>query len=121
MTPERWDKISRIYQSATEVDAGRRAVFLQEACDGDDALLQELKSLLANHERAGAIARHWSHFNSWRRLIRPIMTIAKEWRTPISASVRHIRCQPRRALSLPLSKFKIGRPHEPTSRRVWTS
>jgi eukaryotic-like serine/threonine-protein kinase len=52
MTPERWDKINRIYHSAVEIDTGKRAVFLNEACDGDNALLQELKSLLASHERA---------------------------------------------------------------------
>ncbi len=53
MTPERWEKINRLYHSAAEIDAESRAVFLKEACDGDDALLQELNSLLASHERAG--------------------------------------------------------------------
>jgi non-specific serine/threonine protein kinase/serine/threonine-protein kinase len=52
MTPERWDKINCIYHGAVEIDAGRRPAFLIEACDGDDALLQDLKSLLASHELA---------------------------------------------------------------------
>lgn len=52
MTPERWDKINRIYHDAVEIDAGRRSEFLINACEGDDALLQELKSLLASHELA---------------------------------------------------------------------
>jgi non-specific serine/threonine protein kinase/serine/threonine-protein kinase len=52
MMPDRWDKINRIYHGAVEIDAGRRPEFLIEACDGDDALLQELNSLLASHELA---------------------------------------------------------------------
>jgi eukaryotic-like serine/threonine-protein kinase len=54
MTPERWDQINRIYHSAVEVDSDKRAVFLKEACNGDDALFQELESLLVSHEQAGA-------------------------------------------------------------------
>ena len=53
MTPEQWDKINRLYHSAAEITDGSRDVFLKVACDGDDALLQELNSLLASHERAG--------------------------------------------------------------------
>lgn len=53
MTPERWEKINRIYHGVVEIDAGKQSQFLTEACDGDDALLQELKSLLASHEKAG--------------------------------------------------------------------
>jgi hypothetical protein len=54
MTPERWDEINRIYHCAVEVDIDRRAVFLKEACNGDDTLHQELESLLVSHEQAGA-------------------------------------------------------------------
>jgi serine/threonine-protein kinase len=41
-------------QSALEVDPERQNVFLQRACNGDTELLQEVKSLLTSHRRAGA-------------------------------------------------------------------
>jgi non-specific serine/threonine protein kinase/serine/threonine-protein kinase len=46
MTPERWQKISEIYYSALEQPSGQRAVFLAEVCAGDEALRQEVESLL---------------------------------------------------------------------------
>ncbi len=48
MTDKRWQEIERIYHSALEYEPGRRAVFLQEACAGDEALRREVESLLAH-------------------------------------------------------------------------
>jgi eukaryotic-like serine/threonine-protein kinase len=47
MTPERWQQVSRIYHGALAHDAGERASFLREACRDDEALRQEVESLLA--------------------------------------------------------------------------
>jgi len=47
MTPERWRQLSRIYHDALARDSGERASFLRDACKGDDALRQEVESLLA--------------------------------------------------------------------------
>ena len=47
MTPERWRQVSRIYHDALARDSGERASFLRDACQGDEALRQEVESLLA--------------------------------------------------------------------------
>src|SRR6185295_5998085 len=52
MTPDRWQQISQLYHDALARDAGDRAGFLREACAGDDALRQEVASLLADESHA---------------------------------------------------------------------
>jgi serine/threonine protein kinase len=47
MTPERWQQVSRIYHDALACDCGERASFLREACRNDEALREEVESLLA--------------------------------------------------------------------------
>ena len=46
MTPERWQKIEQLYLAALEREQSERAAYLQEVCAGDDALRQEVESLL---------------------------------------------------------------------------
>jgi serine/threonine protein kinase len=53
MTPERHQQIGDIYLAALELDAHRRSVFLNQACGGDDALREEVESLLASGQEAG--------------------------------------------------------------------
>ncbi len=52
MTPERWQKIRPILESALELDAARRPEFLDSAC-ADLSLRNEVQSLIASHEQAG--------------------------------------------------------------------
>lgn len=52
MTPERWQQVSRIYHGALAHDPGERASFLREACRDDEALHQEVESLLAQSASA---------------------------------------------------------------------
>jgi eukaryotic-like serine/threonine-protein kinase len=47
MTPQRWQQVSRIYHDALARDTSERASFLREACRDDEALRQEVESLLA--------------------------------------------------------------------------
>ena len=47
MTPERWQQVSRIYHDALARGSGERASFVREACQDDEALRQEVQSLLA--------------------------------------------------------------------------
>jgi serine/threonine protein kinase/Flp pilus assembly protein TadD len=49
---ERWQQVEQVYNSALEKDASQRAAFLAEACAGDDALRQEVESLLAYQQRS---------------------------------------------------------------------
>ena len=54
MKPERWQKIEGIYHVALEREEGQRAAFLNEACGGDEALRQEVESLLAQEGATGS-------------------------------------------------------------------
>ena len=53
MSPERWEKIGKIFSSAAELAAGERDAYLQEVCAGDQTLLSDVKSLLAAGSNAG--------------------------------------------------------------------
>src|SRR6266704_2115994 len=52
MTPARWQKIEELYHSAREREGSQRVAFLEEACEGDEALRREVESLLAEEKRA---------------------------------------------------------------------
>ena len=45
---DRWATVERIYHDAIDRPSSERAQFLQSACAGDDALRNEVESLLAN-------------------------------------------------------------------------
>jgi eukaryotic-like serine/threonine-protein kinase len=47
MTAERWRKVSQIYHDALRRDPRSRNAFLREACAGDEGVLREVESLLA--------------------------------------------------------------------------
>ncbi len=53
MTPERWQQIKELFNSALEQEVAERSSFLTEACSGDEELRQEVHSLLNAHEREG--------------------------------------------------------------------
>jgi len=42
-----WEDLSRLFERAIELDAGRRGAFLDEACDGDPDLRRKLDEMLA--------------------------------------------------------------------------
>src|SRR5437016_5687573 len=52
MEPERWREAERLCLLALEREESERAGFLQEACAGDEALLREVESLLAQEKWA---------------------------------------------------------------------
>jgi serine/threonine-protein kinase len=52
-----WTRIEEILAGALEREPAARAAFLEEACGGDAALRGEVDSLLAAHERPGAVDR----------------------------------------------------------------
>ena len=51
-------RISDLYHAALERALEERSAFLAQACDGDDALRQEMESLLANDSAAAPIWKH---------------------------------------------------------------
>ena len=52
MEPERWGEAERLCLLALEREESERAAFLEEACGGDEALLREVESLLAQEKQA---------------------------------------------------------------------
>src|SRR5689334_3755778 len=53
MTPERWQQVKEIFNSAINYRPEERGVFISEACSGDELLRSEVESLIASHERTG--------------------------------------------------------------------
>ncbi len=53
MTPEQWQKLEEVLQGALDVPPQDRASFIDEACAGDERLLEEASSLVNAHEAAG--------------------------------------------------------------------
>ena len=52
MDDERWNHVDKLLQSALDIPAVERDVFLRRACGGDEQLAHEVRSLLAAHDRA---------------------------------------------------------------------
>jgi eukaryotic-like serine/threonine-protein kinase len=50
---DRWQQVDKLLEEALERNPDRRAAFLDEACNGDTALRQEVESLLSAHGKAG--------------------------------------------------------------------
>src|SRR5687767_7691120 len=46
MTPERWQRVSQLYEAVLNRPPHERRRFLSEACAGDTGLLEEIESLL---------------------------------------------------------------------------
>jgi serine/threonine protein kinase len=46
MTPERWKQVSQLYETARTRPVKERAAFLAEVCGSDEALRQEVQTLL---------------------------------------------------------------------------
>ena len=53
MTPERWQQVKEIFNSALNYRPEERGSFLSQACSGDDNLRREVESLIASHEQSG--------------------------------------------------------------------
>jgi len=53
MTPEQWQKVRPILESALELDPESRPAFVKSACAGDEGLRVEIESLLTNQKQAG--------------------------------------------------------------------
>src|SRR5215218_363097 len=54
MTPERWQQVKEIFNSAITYRPEERSLFISQACSGDDALRSEVESLIASHEESGS-------------------------------------------------------------------
>jgi len=52
MTPEEWQRVRSILESALELDPASRSRFVDGACGGDESLRLEIQSLLADQEQS---------------------------------------------------------------------
>jgi serine/threonine protein kinase/tetratricopeptide (TPR) repeat protein len=52
MTPERYQQVKNLFQSALGHEPAQRSAFLAQACEGDEALYSEVESLIIAHEGA---------------------------------------------------------------------
>src|SRR5674476_7590 len=57
MDPARWRRVEGIYQTAAERKPEERAAFLAEACAGEEDVLREVESLLAQPSADGMLDR----------------------------------------------------------------
>ncbi len=57
MTPEEWDKVNELFNTALDLAPGDREAYLKGACDGNEHLLSEIRSLLAAEDEAGDFIR----------------------------------------------------------------
>jgi hypothetical protein len=53
MNPERWQRIKEIVYEAVELRAHDREAYLEQACNGDTTLRQEVDALVAASDQAG--------------------------------------------------------------------
>src|SRR5438093_4160969 len=53
MTPERWQQLKQIFQSALERNPAERSAFLNQACADDPPLRNEVELLIPAHDQAG--------------------------------------------------------------------
>ncbi len=58
MQPDRGHRISDLYHAALERQPEERTAFLQECCEGDEALRQELESLLGYESASRGSSKH---------------------------------------------------------------
>src|SRR6185369_3982641 len=54
MTPERWQQVKEIFNSAITHRPEERGLFISRACSGDEELRSEVESLIASHEQSGS-------------------------------------------------------------------
>lgn len=54
MTPERWQQVKQIFNSAVRIEPASRPAFLIDACGSDEALRKEVESLIEAHEEDGS-------------------------------------------------------------------
>jgi serine/threonine protein kinase len=55
MTPERYEHLAQVFRESLELEPSQRDSFLDKACFGDERLRQEVKALLASHEKSGML------------------------------------------------------------------
>ena len=53
MTPERWKKVEKVFQSALKQAPEEQSAYLERACEGDESLRHQVETLIASYKKAG--------------------------------------------------------------------
>jgi hypothetical protein len=53
MTPDRWSRLTDLFEAALDREPAERDAFLASACADDAAMRREVSALIESHERAG--------------------------------------------------------------------
>src|SRR5262245_49921332 len=53
MTPARWQKVKEIFQAALDLAPAERSAFVSKACSDDEAVRNEVESLISSNDRTG--------------------------------------------------------------------
>ena len=61
ISSDEWQRIEKIFQSALELEPAKRAVYLAQACGDDEALRNEVESLLVYQGAAGGLIQDAIH------------------------------------------------------------
>jgi len=56
-TPDQWKRIKDIVSAALELDSAEHAAYARDACQGDEALLAEVQSLLDAHQHSDGFSK----------------------------------------------------------------
>lgn len=54
MSPDRWERVKELFETALARAAPDRAGYVALACEGDESLRTEVERLLADYDRAGS-------------------------------------------------------------------
>src|SRR5215211_185577 len=60
-TPDRMQRIEKLYLAALEFRPGKRTAYLYAVCGSDAELFEEVQKLIAAHEQAGSFMNSPSH------------------------------------------------------------
>ena len=71
MDNDRWNHVDQLLQSAIDIPAVERDAYLRNACGGDQRLEDEVRSLLAAHDRADRFLGAPAIDLAARELVRP--------------------------------------------------
>ncbi len=92
MDPERWKKIEEVLQSALQRPPDQRDEFVHQACSGDPALEQEIRSLLVSDQRAAGFLQRAAIEIAARAAIQSANSQAKHPLLPVEGQlISHYR------------------------------
>ena len=57
MTPRRWPRARKLFDAAIELSPSEADAYLRAECAGDDELLTEVRHMIEEHQRTGALDR----------------------------------------------------------------